>query len=41
VLAAFALVGMVPYDEISVTSGFPDGFRYRGKEWAAQISAVS
>ncbi len=41
VLAAFALVGMVPYEDISVTSGFPDGFRYRGKEYAAQISAVS
>ncbi len=41
VLAAISLVGMVPYNEISATSGFPDGFRYRGIEWASQISAVS
>ena len=41
VLAAIALVGMVPYEEVSVMSGFPDGFRWRGLEWAAQISAVS
>ena len=41
VLAAIALVGMVPYNDISVTSGFPDGFHFRGIEWASQISAVS
>eukprot|EP00979_Chaetoceros_neogracilis_P002868 scaffold472_cov213-Chaetoceros_neogracile.AAC.3 len=41
VLAAIALVGMVPYNDISVTSGFPDGFHWRGVEWASQISAVS
>jgi len=38
-LAAVALTGMVPYEDISSTSGFPDGFRYRGWEVAAQISA--
>ena len=41
VTAAIALTGMVPYTDISETSGFPDGFRYRGMEWAAQLSAVS
>ena len=29
VIAAIGLVGMVPYQYISETSGFPDGFRYR------------
>ncbi len=41
VTAAFGLTGMVPYTECSETSGFPDGFRYRGVNWAAQVSAVS
>lgn len=40
VIAAIGLVGMVPYDDISVTSGFPDGFRYRGYETIAKISAL-
>ncbi len=29
VIAAIGLVGMVPYQYISETSGFPEGFRYR------------
>eukprot|EP00566_Odontella_aurita_P005858 CAMPEP_0113596604 /NCGR_PEP_ID=MMETSP0015_2-20120614/40445_1 /TAXON_ID=2838 /ORGANISM="Odontella" /LENGTH=580 /DNA_ID=CAMNT_0000504171 /DNA_START=298 /DNA_END=2040 /DNA_ORIENTATION=+ /assembly_acc=CAM_ASM_000160 len=37
--AAVALTGMVPYEDISSTSAFPDGFRYRGWEVAAEISA--
>ncbi len=40
VLAAIGLVGMVPYEDISVTSGFPDGFRYRGYDVIAKISAL-
>lgn len=40
VLAAIGLVGMVPYNDISVTSGFPDGFRYRGYDLIAKISAL-
>lgn len=40
VLAAVALVGMVPYDYISITSGFPDGFHWRGVEWASQVTAL-
>ena len=40
-VAALALVGMVPYTDISAESGFPDGFAYRGVEWAAQFTAVS
>eukprot|EP00557_Chaetoceros_sp_GSL56_P009906 CAMPEP_0176482260 /NCGR_PEP_ID=MMETSP0200_2-20121128/3279_1 /TAXON_ID=947934 /ORGANISM="Chaetoceros sp., Strain GSL56" /LENGTH=429 /DNA_ID=CAMNT_0017878561 /DNA_START=362 /DNA_END=1648 /DNA_ORIENTATION=- len=40
VLAAIALVGMVPYEYVSVTSGFPDGFRWRGVEWASEITAL-
>ena len=39
VLAALALCGMMPYDEMSDTSAFPAAFRYNGVEWAAQISA--
>jgi len=35
------LAGMVPYQDISETSGFPEGFRYRGYYWAAEITAVS
>lgn len=38
--AALALVGMVPYGDVSVTSAFPDGFHYNGCEWAAQITAI-
>lgn len=40
VLAALALCGMQPYDEMSDTSAFPAAFRYNNVEWAAQISAV-
>ena len=39
-VAAVALTGMVPYEEISETSPFPDGFRYRGVEWASHLSAI-
>ena len=38
--AAITLVGMVPYEDVSVTSAFPDGFHYNGCEWAAQITAI-
>jgi hypothetical protein len=41
VTASFGLVGMVPYQDISEASGFPDGFRYRGYDWAADLTAVS
>uniref|UniRef100_A0A7S4IL23 Cationic amino acid transporter C-terminal domain-containing protein n=2 Tax=Odontella aurita TaxID=265563 RepID=A0A7S4IL23_9STRA len=40
ILAAVALTGMVPYQDISETSPFPDGFRYRGIIWASQLSAI-
>jgi amino acid transporter len=40
VLAACALTGMVPYNEISPTSGFPDAFHQRHWEWAAHITAA-
>ena len=39
--ASLGLVGMVPYEQISQTSGFPEGFRYAGSEWAAEMTAVS
>jgi len=39
--ASLGLAGMVPYGEISETSGFPNGFRYVGYGWAAEITAVS
>lgn len=39
--ASLGLVGMVPYKEISGTSGFPNGFRYAGYDLAAEITAVS
>ena len=41
ITASIGLVGMVPYEDISETSGFPNGFRYRGLSWAAQVAAVS
>jgi amino acid transporter len=41
ITASLGLTGMVPYEDISETSGFPNGFRYRGLDWAAQIAAVS
>jgi APA family basic amino acid/polyamine antiporter len=40
-VAALALTGMQPYEEISCTSGFPNAFRSNGVEWAAQLTAVS
>lgn len=40
VLAALALCGMQPYDQMSDTSAFPAAFRYNNVEWAAQIAAV-
>jgi APA family basic amino acid/polyamine antiporter len=40
VLGAIALTGMLPYEEISVTSGFPEAFASRGWTWAAQLSAL-
>ena len=41
ILAALALTGMVPFDQISEVSGFPVAFEDRGWTWASQISAVS
>lgn len=41
VSASLGLAGMVPYPEISETSGFPNGFRYVGYGWAAEVTAVS
>jgi len=38
--ASIGLAGMVPYQDISERSGFPDGFRYRGYYWAAEITAI-
>jgi len=40
VVAAFVLVGMQPWEEISAESGFPEAFRYNGWGWAAQIAAA-
>ena len=40
VLASIALVGMVPYEDISETSGFPAAFSTRGIAWAAQFTAA-
>lgn len=39
ILASISLTGMLPYDEISETSGFPAAFHDRGVSWAANISA--
>lgn len=39
ILGAIALTGMLPYEEISVTSGFPEAFANRGWTWAAQLTA--
>jgi amino acid transporter len=41
IIAALALTGMQPYQDISEVSGFPVAFQSCGQEWAAQISAVS
>ena len=40
ILAAVALTGMLPYHEISATSGFPDAFHQRHWEWASHIAAA-
>lgn len=40
IATSLALVGMVPYEDVSTDNGFPDGFRYRGCNWAAEISAI-
>ena len=41
IFASLALSGMLPYDQISDTSGFPDAFKQRGIPWAANLCAVS
>ncbi|KAL7532959.1 hypothetical protein ACHAXR_004958 [Thalassiosira sp. AJA248-18] len=38
--ASLGLAGMVPYQYISESSGFPEGFRYRGYYWVAEITAL-
>jgi amino acid transporter len=40
VMASLALTGMLPYDEISPTSGFPDAFYARGVSWAGTFTAI-
>jgi APA family basic amino acid/polyamine antiporter len=40
ITASLGLAGMVPYEEISSSSGFPNGFRYAGYGWAAEITAL-
>eukprot|EP01082_Thalassiosira_pseudonana_P012879 g11969.t1 g11969 contig6:956699-958428(+) len=40
IAASIGLAGMVPYADVSETSGFPNGFRYRGYEWAAEVAAL-
>mmetsp|Transcript_32417 Transcript_32417/g.64249 ORF Transcript_32417/g.64249 Transcript_32417/m.64249 type:complete len:619 (+) Transcript_32417:112-1968(+) len=40
IAASLALTGMVPYYEISVTSGFPAAFTTNGAGFAAQIAAL-
>eukprot|EP00934_Nitzschia_sp_Nitz4_P009266 Nitzschia sp. Nitz4//scaffold326_size20077//545//1918//NITZ4_008708-RA/size20077-processed-gene-0.44-mRNA-1//-1//CDS//3329547918//9256//frame0 len=40
VLSALVLTGMLPYDEISSVSGFPDAFRQRGAPLLAQLTAL-
>ena len=40
ILAALGLTGMLPYQQISDVSGFPDAFHQRDYYWAAQICAV-
>lgn len=39
VFASIALCGMVPYDEISDTSGFPQAFYSRDILWASHVAA--
>lgn len=40
ITAAVALTGMQHYSEISGESGFPEAFKARGIEWAAQLTAA-
>jgi len=40
ITAAVALTGMLDFSEISVESGFPEAFKSRGVEWAAQLTAA-
>jgi APA family basic amino acid/polyamine antiporter len=40
VMAALALTGMQPHEQINDESAFPDAFRYNHVEWAAQIAAA-
>ena len=40
ILASLALVGMIPYMDISDTSGFPAAFSARGISWASQVAAA-
>eukprot|EP00934_Nitzschia_sp_Nitz4_P005799 Nitzschia sp. Nitz4//scaffold59_size112058//76992//78864//NITZ4_004119-RA/size112058-snap-gene-0.37-mRNA-1//1//CDS//3329555153//5789//frame0 len=40
ILASVALVGMMPYQDISPTSGFPTAFLDRGVVWAAHLTAA-
>ncbi len=39
-LASLSLVGMLPMEQISETSGFPSAFATRGVEWAGQVAAI-
>jgi len=39
ILASIALSGMLPYQEVSDTSGFPNAFAARDIEWAAHLTA--
>lgn len=41
IFASLSLSGMIPYEDISETSGFPAAFDRRGVSWAANVSAVS
>ena len=40
IMAALALSGMQPYEDISEASGFPEAFRSLGLSWAANIAAL-
>lgn len=40
VVAALALTGMIPFEQISVVAGFPDGFAHVGNTVVAQITAL-
>jgi amino acid transporter len=40
IMASIALVGMVPYENISDTSGFPAAFATVGVSWAAELTAA-